>query len=349
MSNNNLGTLPLSLSQCSLLKHINISGNQLVRPPAILFSIPWLRTHPENIIFGDNQKCTKELAQSIIEECKSMNQCSISITDLEGNNRKLSFTPDTTSSEFFTMCHPSMSHLISNVIFVRKCGSSVLQFIPDTVPLSLYLLPNATWSFEFKYLPSHVPVSVFPLLKGFVESQLQYVEDQKTSKKISALLEQFKGDDTRDLISFLEAVPCMCARQFHVQYMQNGRYTPLTILVTNNCVTLRFSKSLYQNFNTDSISFDYVDRSCLLFCGGSALVIEEEYVPDLLPLFAMTIRKDQLKIRSEVSPFTALISKSMIAYVRGKDDRMKITREKPKDIKPLFTKKKIKRRPNVKK
>ncbi|OHT02469.1 hypothetical protein TRFO_30415 [Tritrichomonas foetus] len=217
LSNNQLWSLPLSISQCILLERVDISENPMSRPPAVLFSLPKLRANPQNIIFGKNQVCTNELAHSIMEETYSLTQLRLSFLDFDSSPRIVSVAPNVTTMSLLMMIHPEVNSLKDYFVLTRAYKDYVLRIVPENVPISLYFLPNATWSFELKYLPPVILPPVLPLVKRFVYQQADIFKDdvvlQETVKDIIDFHETGK-DKLYQLLANLEKVPRLSARHF---------------------------------------------------------------------------------------------------------------------------------------
>ena len=291
ISGNQLLYVPLAISNCSLLRQVDLSGNPMNRPPAVLFSIPALRAHPENIVFGNGQPCTRQLALSIIGEVSKLGQCLLHIRDLEGRRKKISVAADTTTHDFFVLAHPKLAHLVSYVLIVRKYKGFVLRFMPEDVPIGLYVLEDAEWSFELKFLPSDLPVSLIPALREYVEVQAKHVSPADSQfRSLKEEVIRFTGQDSRGLLERLQECASMCARQFEAKIINGdgGLQSRIRIVVTNDSVCVVSPPSTYYVFGPRSISFAVVQDSCLLMCEDLVLVLAPESVDKLMPLFAMT-------------------------------------------------------------
>lgn len=291
VSGNQLFYIPTEISNCPLLRHVDLSGNPMNRPPAVLFTIPWLRAHPENIIYGNGQVCTRELATSILADVAKLGQCLFRMTDLEGRRRKISVTAGTTSHDFFCLAHPRLAHLVSYVFIVRKYKGTVLRFMPENVPIGLYMMEGAEWSFELKFLPSDLPVSLLPALREYVEAQSKHIPT--TNSEFYALKDEvmrFSGQDSMNLLQKLQECAAMCARHFEATILngETGKQSKIRIVVTNDSVCIVSPPSTYYVFGPRSISFSIVQDSCLLMCEDLVLILAPESVEKLMPLFAMT-------------------------------------------------------------
>ena len=323
LSNNKLVHLPESISHCSLLRYVNISGNPMMRPPPVLFSIPGLRAHPENIVFGDGQTCSRALAQAILEDAEKLNQCVLEFIDLEGAKRRVSFTPGTSTREFFLLSHPSAPHLHEYVLLVRNCGGHVMRCALDDVPLSIYVVPDAVWSFELALLPPDMPASMRQALVAYVAAQAA-VADKNDKKfwELEKLVQNHTASDMRALIRRLEDHLGMSSRQFVIDLVHCASKVPVRALVTKDSVALMATPGFYCAFGRQSLYFDYVENTCLLVCDGKALIISEECLERLLPLFALTLVEiDDAEEDYRVELFQDIARTSVARYEAVKDRR----------------------------
>ena len=323
LSNNEIAAVPEAISNCALLKRIDISGTQIVRPPRVLFAIPWLRAHPENIVFGEGQRCSVDLAREIVKSCRNGEQCLLNFKDLEGVTRCLAIAPDVTSLDFFTLAHPHLAHIVSYVVIVRVCGGHVLRFIPDDVPMSLYVIEGASWAFELRFLPPDISRPMIPALVQFVEAQAAFAErHDKEFSELRASVRTFMGSNVKPLMGRLHEHAVMCARHFSVNVMNKGSTQKITISVTNDAVCVAVSTKEYYVFPPRSLSLDYVNKKYLLVCGTKGLVIARESVEQLMPLFAITSVEPDMDLRLRHSFFADIALKSMATYLNAKSDEV---------------------------
>jgi len=176
-------SLPASLSQCSLLRRVNISDTLMSRPPAVLFSIPRLRAHPEQILFAAEQRCTRELAECVILDTGGLGHIAFECTGLGGGSRRYWVGPGVTTREFFALANQDLAQdqsqgrdlaqLAPYVFLVREREGAVpLLIANDAVPIALYAVPDARWSFELRLLlPPRVRPEVAPLVARWVRPQ----------------------------------------------------------------------------------------------------------------------------------------------------------------------------------
>lgn len=295
----------------------------MMRPPPVLFAIPWLRAHPENIVFGGGQACSKELAKAILSDCDKLNHCIVEFTDLEGVKRRASFAAQTTTREFFLLSHPSAPYLDAYVLLLRNCGGHILRCALDDVPLSLYVVPGAVWSFELALLPPDLPATMRGALLEFVKAQAE-VADAKDKKfrELEKLVQTHQGSDMRGLIRRLEDHPRMSSRQFVVDLMHCASKVPVRVMVTKDAVALVAAEGFYYAFGRHSIWFDYVEDSCLLVCDGKALIISADCLERLLPLFALTLVEPDEEEDYRCELFQEIARSSVLRYEAIKDRRL---------------------------
>lgn len=318
LSNANLWTLPLSISYCVLLERINISHNPMSRPPAVLFSLPKLRANPHNIIFGNDQICTRKLALNIINECDSLNHTMINLKDIDGSTRVITCPPQTTTLSFLQMVHPELI-FIDYIALVRTCRfhekDYVLRVIPEKVPISLYFYPDAVWSFELKFLPPSNPPQVYPLLKQYVNEQfIKYKNDDPLLKQLNEQMQNTKEGDPA-ILSELRKSRYISSRVFKAK-LSNSKDIEISLNARNSSVI--FSKTSYYTFSNRSISFNYVEDDnsnflCFLVCDDKALCIERQSVKDLMTLFSysypeMDLREKRNSSSKNKNDFLSLVT-----------------------------------------
>ncbi|OHT00882.1 hypothetical protein TRFO_32355 [Tritrichomonas foetus] len=334
LSNNQLWSLPLSISNCILLEHVDISNNPMSRPPAVLFSLPKLRTNPQNIIFGRNQVCTDKLAREIMNESANLNHCMFNFKEFDNSSRLVSFPPETTTLGLFQMLHPEALHLADYFVLVRTYKTYTLRIIPEEVPASLYFMPNAIWSFEIKYLPPSIPISILPLVRQYVVDQANIFKNDEKLTQLVQEIKQFKESDSSQLYNLLrnlESSPYLCSRHFTAQLITSG--SPRQIQITANAegVSMSFSPSMYFTFNPRTISFDYIkDASSnteyhLLMCGNRALTISKESVSGLMTLFSYTTPEMEIPPKKSRKRFLEFAAKQIPKFLSGKDPRLFIS------------------------
>ncbi|KAK8870986.1 hypothetical protein M9Y10_008899 [Tritrichomonas musculus] len=341
LSNTNLWDLPLSISNCVLLERINISHNPMSRPPAILFSLPKLRANPHNIIFGNDQICTKRLAQNIIDECASLNHTMINLKDIDGSKRVVTCPPQTTTLSFLQMVHPELM-FTDYIALVRTCNFDgkdyVLRIIPEKVPISLYFYPGAVWSFELKFLPPSNPIQIFPLLKNYVAEQYnKYKNDDPLLKQLNDQMQQTKEGDP-NILSELNQSRYLSSRVFKAK-LPNSKEIEISLNARNASVI--FSKTSYYTFSNRSISFSYANDNagyiCLLVCDEKAIIIEHKSVKDLMTLFSYSTPEMDLRTKRGPSAaskkdFLSLITTSVPSCLFWNSNMSSIFTSKPQII-----------------
>ncbi|EAY23042.1 Leucine Rich Repeat family protein [Trichomonas vaginalis G3] len=308
LSNNNLHFLPLSISQCFLLERINISHNPIMIPPIVLFSLPEIRKHPENLRFGNNQKCTQKMVKQILSESSQLNQIVLNLTEPDGKITCISISPEITLHELFILTHPELSTIKDYIFIVRTVSEKYkLYLIPDLTPIAPYFYPDAKWSFELKYIPPTITPQILPLVKSYI---IQQQEMHKEDMFLAQALRLLPNDNTpqeelQQLSKKLFESELLSSRHFNV-YLDNGK--KLDVGVTNDCVSVKSANSNnYTLFKQTSISFDCVNSIFLLVCGDLALKLNKESAASLLPLFAISIEKSQPRSKKE-DPISELIA-----------------------------------------
>jgi hypothetical protein len=197
LANHNLSSLPLSISQCTLLLRINISGNLFSKPPAILFSCPFLRSNPHNIIFGEDQHCTPKLMYEVLKECHNYNQSILTFVKYRESPKlnkvsKISISANLTSLEFFYLVKPEISNYVNHFFIVRTIDIGrpyILSITPDFIPIFLYNYPGAIFSIELKsYFPEFCGLKCFnSYFRQFIERQNSFHESQELTSLLAKL------------------------------------------------------------------------------------------------------------------------------------------------------------------
>ena len=335
LSNNQLWSLPLSISQCVLLEHVDISENPMSRPPAVLFSLPKLRAHPENIIFGKDQQCTKELAMEIMEETIDVNHLRLNFVDFDQSTRMVSVAPNITTMGLLMMIHPEVCNLRDSFVLVRKYKKNVLRIVLENVPISLYFLPEATYWFELKFLPNQILPSILPIVKRFVYQQCDKFKTDEELVGMKREIMEFHSEEKKDLnqlLQRLESCPKLSSLHFVVKMDQT--FDPdheLVITANATAVSICDSPKSFYVFNPNAINFSYVRdiesnfEYALLTCGNKALPIDEKCVKNLLPLLSITTPElPILTKRKKDLGFLKLASRQIEPYMKGKDIRFRM-------------------------
>ena len=156
-SNKGVAFLPLSISQCSLLSRVNLTGTLLSRPPIVLFAIPWLRSHPERIVFGTGQKCSRELVERVFASAGDYGQCETTFVDWNGEKRMISFSPEISARELVCLLAGPAAVFIDSLMLVRTVvvggKQHVLRIRPGDEPAVVYFYPECVFSLAFRFVP----------------------------------------------------------------------------------------------------------------------------------------------------------------------------------------------------
>ena len=340
LSNNQLWSLPLSISNCILLERVDISNNPMSRPPLVLFSLPRLRTNPRNIIFGNNQECTEELAREIMKETYKLNHCFYTFRDFDSSTRIVSFPPDVTTLSLLKLLHPECANLADYIVFVRTYKKYVLRIIPEDVPASLYFIPNAEWSFEIKYLPPFIPFSILPLLKQYIFQQYEKSEKSKELEATVQFVKSFNSNDPSqlfDLVKKLEDFQQFCSRKFTAELDTQVNHKLITLYANADGVSLYSSGNSYFTFHPRTISFDYIEEITsgknyfLLTCGNRALLINKSSLPELMILLSYTTPEMPQYTKKKQKNFLDIPSKTTTTYRKSKNPSLEHLNKVEKD------------------
>lgn len=247
--------IPPSITQCQLIERVNITNTNFNEPPAILFALPQIRAHPENLIFGKNQQCTKDLMMNIIGSCSSYNQGFLSFKNAYGKISSVSYSPDTTTLDFLLMMHPELKSNIHNIFLVREIKlankTHKLYIIPDDVPMILYQYHNSTWSIELQFKPS--------------------VETDENSPyiRINSNLSE----------SYL----------YQATLKNPNPIDKINISISSTSASIRYSPSSYVVCDNSNIYLQYIEGNVLLFFGKKAIVITNDTIEKIYPLFKYSL------------------------------------------------------------
>ena len=292
LSYNNLSFLPLSISQCFLLERVNISHNPMTMPPLVLFSLPKIRKNPENVIFGNDQHCTRKMMYEILKQSQLMNQLSIQFIEPDTSVSIISVAAETTLYELLVLTHPELSHIASYLFIVRSFKNHDLMLTPDAMPIAPYFYPGATWSLELRFIPPVLTPSIVPLLRHFVVQQLVIHKDDELLKHCSESIPcdcDVTNQDLRKISEKFAESPLLSARHY-IAYLDNGK--KLDIGASIECISIRPKDSMnYIVLKPNSISFDCVNTIFLMVCGSSAVKLNKSTAVDLLPLFALAVER----------------------------------------------------------
>ena len=279
--------IPPSITQCQLIEHVNITNTNFNEPPAIFFSLPRIRSHPENLVFGKNQHCTKELMMNIIGNCATYNQGFLNFKDINGKVSCVSYSPDTTSLDFLLMMHPELKSSLHYIFLVReiKVQNKVhkLYIIPDDTPLILYQYFNSTWSIELQFKPTNITEEIEPYINKIGEANLLSYYTYKATLKNS-------NTDNQICIS-----------------------------ISSSSASIQYSPSSYVVCDNKNIFLEYIGGNVLLFFGEKALVLNNDSIEKIYPLFKYTLphfyfiqNQNTININEKKELFLNLAMKSAI-------------------------------------
>jgi hypothetical protein len=314
--------LPPSISQCSLLRRINISRTSISHPPPVLFTIPAFREDPARIIFGADERCTPEIAHSILTGCSAAGRCSIKLREPSGGVHTVSFGSQLIPSDVIALAFPSLRDLLPFLFLVRVFHTVRLRIANSNAPLILYLLPKAEWSVELRYLPA-VPVcpQARPLVVEIAESRIR------------------KGGAPRfpDLsnVDDLRRDPLLTSRRIDVRAVPgavNGANRRVTIAITNEWAAITCGETAYYVFPANSIALDvHLDSDgnelLVLRTPRGALLLEPIVDPDRMIEFLLVLAiAAPAECAQAVGPperkFRALLARCERACAAGKNAKM---------------------------
>lgn len=294
ISGNNLNYIPLSISQCFLLEKIDISYNNIAIPPPVLFSLPNIRKNPENLIYGDNIRCTQKIVQYTLCNVSKMNQLIIKFHKPHDRaTYTISVAPDTTLRELFVLLYPDLSIFYDYVILTRTVQNSnqvTLYLNINELPIGVYYYPNAIWSVELKYCPPLLNKSLIPLLKQYIIQQsITFGDDSALNMCKELLLSQNEIND--DFILTIEGIikksRYITYRHFIIE-TQSEEKLEIGISVDNVSIQPQNSQSHYI-FKHSDIGFDCINKMLILYVGTKAIKISRNSSSELLKLLAIVL------------------------------------------------------------
>ncbi|OHT13311.1 hypothetical protein TRFO_16504 [Tritrichomonas foetus] len=271
--------IPLSISQCQLIERIDLTNTNFSEPPAVLFTLPQIRAHPENIIFGNNQKCSVDLMYNIIDECVHFNQGMLNFSETDGKISTISYSPEISTKDFILMAHPELEQFLPFIFLVRKFENNKLSIIPGNVPLILYQYPDSVWSIELRFLPTYISVDILPYLSLFLKNKSLLDLSEKVNSLKSPTQETLEH-----IFEKLQEDSFVSNYYFSAEMLDKRTFT---ISVTFNSISLAFGHSSYYVFDNRSIHLSYVTNVPLFVVGDRALILDPKSVPDLMPLFSL--------------------------------------------------------------
>jgi hypothetical protein len=269
-----------------------------------------LRKYPENIIYGNNIKCTKKLASDIISQSSKIGEVIIEFKEPDTSSSIFSVSADTTLYELVVLTHPELANFVDYLFLVRSFKNHDLFLNPDAMPIAPYFYPDATWSIELKFVPPTLTVPMLPLLRHYLFQQISIHKDDEYLKLCSNLIPcdiDVKETDMKTLYGKLGESQLLSSRHY-LAYLDNGQQ--IDIGVSPNCVSIRNASSKnYFVMDLRSLSFDCINSQFLLTFGNRALTLNKEMAFDLLPLFAFAVEK-WTENETKIDNFSAIISNS---------------------------------------
>ena len=280
--------IPLSISQCHLIERIDLTNTNFSAPPSILFSLPQLRAHPENILFGDDQKCSVDLMHNIIEDSKKCNQGSYKFIDIDGSENIVSFSAETTTNDFVLVMHPELEQFMKYIFLVRTVSLNEenatfkLYIIPENVPLVLYQYPDAVWSIELRFIPNNVSKDFFPYLASYLSLRFPGSAIEKEALSIMK-----KCNNQQILDNFLEKINSdEKISIFHFKAKLENQ-SEISIYVNSESIAISVNNSSYFVCDNRKVRLSYITDYTLLVINDRALVIQPSSVQDLSFLFSL--------------------------------------------------------------
>ena len=298
LSNCNLSYISPSISQCIFLEYIDISYNPMPYPPAVLFSLAKLRENPSNIIFGDEQKCTKVLAQHIIDECEYFNEVMLNFYN-GTQTRFVNCPPNISTFSLFNLLFPEFSQFSDYFFLVRKYKKNVLKISLDkNLPISLYTFPQAVWSIELKYIPPNPSLRMLKFIQQYIESQSQAFNNDINYENATSFIHTISEyQDKNYIISFPENNLCFQSRRFKVFLDTCHKQVPIHILISKESAYLYIEDSdnhFYYVFDPQSISFTYIyeknteNNILILLFGKKGISITQDSIQNIIDLISIS-------------------------------------------------------------
>jgi hypothetical protein len=333
--------LPYSISQCSFLRRINLCGTLINRPPPVLFSIPQLRAHPENILFGSGQRCTPKMAQQIVSECRYLSASIIQFKDLvKGIDRTISVPAAFSTLDLFASLvpeslssHPSDFFLIRS--FSQKSGAVVNLYVcPEDVPFGIYDVPGAIWSVELKCIPEISYPDLSPFVKAFVARQDQILQQQNAAERNPAqrsAVDRMMSNcgPSADISALRESrfASSLCGT-IDINVSDRGlKFQAVTITANRTMLTISMTPTVYYVFPTSVIGIDCDDSDPpvpVLKCGESGLQMRDvaaKLVP-LVPILSLLPVESPIVFNGarKVGRFAELMMEATVVFADARDE-----------------------------
>jgi hypothetical protein len=295
LPNHELSALPPSISQCALVVRINLSGNLFSKPPAILFTCPFLRANPLNVIFGDDQRCTPGLMYEILNGCRHCGQSILTFRKYSRRTRcekmfRVSISAHLTSLDFFCLVQPKVAMYPGHFFIVRtiKIGRPyTLLITPDFVPMFLYNYPGATFSIELKSFSSALlPLDCFEsLFPRFLGRQISY----HWSQQLASLAHRWPLSPVT-VADELGKISALFDLAFTV-YLVNQKVEYIVVVVSEDSVRVIFGSQLYYVFKRSTVRVQLCQKGnelCAALCfGARALALDPARLETIVPLLAL--------------------------------------------------------------
>lgn len=188
-SSDDQSQISTAISQQFMIEKIDLGSDYIYIPNSVFASLPLIKEHPENLIYSNGKRATREIFQEMIFLSHFLPDISFEFQYPSGELRETIFPAGTPLYAVLSHILPELSSSYSNLFFVRTLKDTGKRLLvrPSTLPVGIFSMKNCIWSIEFIYIPEYIKYNktfIFMLEKWFKDRKLQY-----NGKKVEAVKE----------------------------------------------------------------------------------------------------------------------------------------------------------------
>lgn len=183
------------ISQAFLINSVVLQNVELKYPPSILASLPLLIRNPENLKYNRGIPATKETIDAMIDLTYYQSPCLISYLYPDGTTEDVEFAAKET---IYDVCQEFIDESglsPKDVLLVRQMkDNSELRIPLCNMPIGLFYVEGARYSFELRYLPKTMKLTksnILMLKLYFLQRSNEFEAESGVKEAVFNAVEKF--------------------------------------------------------------------------------------------------------------------------------------------------------------
>ncbi|EAX88777.1 hypothetical protein TVAG_036570 [Trichomonas vaginalis G3] len=169
------------VSQAFMVNTVRLEKAEFKYPPSILASLPHIIRKPENLKYNYGIPATRNLIEDMIDLTYYQPDCELDFLLPDGSDKTVTVKSYTSLRNVLALFTKDLQYDdLDNLVLVRSIGEGLILRLPAcNMPIGLFHVPLARWTFEFKWVPKSMNIN--PMLANMLNLYVNQRANEPTT------------------------------------------------------------------------------------------------------------------------------------------------------------------------